>query len=81
MKHITFFGIFNVLGVATSLLLKHFQSITNYMVKSDEENIEILLKTDKDKVLFQNTVDRLMKDHDKTEEKIKINDKEITISI
>ncbi len=62
------------------LITRHFKSLDDFVIKSDEENIDILLKNPKDKVKFQHAIDELLKDNQKSKT-IEINDKQITISI
>lgn len=68
------------LGVTFDIILKHFKSVDNYIVKSDDENIELLLKNEEDKAKFQNEIDKLVRENSKSRE-IVINNKSITISI
>ena len=68
------------LGVTFDIILKHFKSVDNYIVKSDEEHIELLLKNEEDKAKFQHEIDKLVRENSKSREII-INDKSITISI
>jgi hypothetical protein len=62
------------------LIYNSFQSINPLIVKSDEENLNNLLKNPKDKVTFEKTVDELLKNNGGSKE-ILINGKMITISI
>jgi len=75
-----FFEVFNIFSLSFSLILKHLKSINNYVVKSDDENIEFLLENETDKVKFQNAVDQLLKDNKRSRE-VNIKNKNITISI
>ena len=61
-------------------IINHFRSVDNYMLKSDEESIEILLKTDVDKAKFQTEIDKLVNEDSKSRE-VFINNRKITISI
>ncbi len=70
----------NFLPRTFSLILKHLRTIDNYVVKSDDENIEMLLENDSDKVKFQNAIDRLISENAKSEQ-IEIKNRKITISI
>lgn len=74
------FEALSIFSLSFSLILKHLKSINNYVVKSDDENIEFLLENETDKVKFQNAVDQLLKDNQKSR-KINIKNKNITISI
>jgi hypothetical protein len=58
----------------------HILSIDDYVVKSDEENIEKLLENPRDRIRFEETVDELLKENKKSK-KVEIKDKEVTISI
>jgi hypothetical protein len=62
------------------LIYNSFQSINPLIVKSDEENLNNLLKNPKDKVTFEKTVDELLKNNGGSKD-ILINGKMITISI
>jgi hypothetical protein len=62
------------------LIYNSFQSLNPLIVKSDEENLNNLLKNPKDKVTFEKTVDELLKNNGGSKE-ILINGKMITISI
>ena len=75
-------NLFYALGIWTvlHLLVKHFKSIKNYVMKTEEEEIESLLKTEEDKIKFQNTIDSMLRNNIKTK-KININNKEIEIMI
>jgi len=61
-------------------IVEHFKRIDNYIVKTDEENINELLKDSKDKIEFEKAVDDLLKS-DKKSKEIYINGKNILISI
>lgn len=76
-------GILKILGsigFTFNLALKHFKLINNYIVKSDEENIELLLENEKDKVKFQQAIDEMFKEGRQSAE-VEINNKNITISM
>lgn len=75
-----FFELLNIFSLSFGLILKHLKSINNYVVKSDDENIDFLLAKDSDKVKFQNAIDQLLKDNVKSRE-VNIKNKNITISI
>lgn len=70
----------NIFSLSFGLILNHLKSINNYVIKSDDENIEFLLENDTDKVKFQNAIDQLLKDNEKSR-KVNIKNKNITISI
>lgn len=74
------FEFLNILNLPFDLILKHFKSINNYVVKSNDENIEMLLENDTDKVKFQHAIDQLLKDNGKSRE-VNIKNKNVTISI
>lgn len=61
-------------------IVNHFKGIDNYIIKSDEENINNLLKNSKDKIEFEKAVDEILKNNIDSKE-ININGKNITISI
>lgn len=67
-------------NIAFALILKKLKEIDNYIVKSDDEEIDKLLKNDQDKLTFQMAVDDLLRNNKKTKD-IKINKKTVTISI
>ena len=75
-------NLFYALGIWTvlDLLVKHFKSIKNYVMKTEEEERESLLKTEEDKIKFQNTIASMLRNNIKTK-KININNKEIEITI
>jgi hypothetical protein len=62
------------------LFLRHFKSLNEILVKSDEENIDILLKKPEDKVKFQHALDDLLRER-QTSKTINLDDRQITISI
>ncbi|KUY29789.1 hypothetical protein [Elizabethkingia ursingii] len=76
----TYKGFLIAVNKTVVLMLKHFISINEYVVKTDEENIEDLLKTDEDKATFQKAIDELVRGDMKSRQ-VSINNKEITISI
>jgi len=61
------------------LIFKEFRSIDNLIVKSNDENLESLLKKPEDKLKFQKAVDEVIKESSTKD--ININGKNITISI
>ena len=61
-------------------IANYLNSLNQFMVKSDDENLEKLLKDPKDQVKFQKAIDEIMKDNDKIKE-LKLNGKNIKISI
>jgi hypothetical protein len=63
-----------------SQYLKHLTSISEFLIKSDEENINTLLNKPEDKIKFQLTIDELLRDNEKSKT-IQLDDKKITISI
>jgi hypothetical protein len=73
-------NIVSSIGSTVILITRHFKSLDDFVIKSDEENIDILLKNPKDKVKFQHAIDDLLKDNQKSKT-LEINDKQITISI
>lgn len=73
-------NIVSSIGSTVILITRHFKSLDDFVIKSDEENIDILLKNPKDKVKFQHAIDELLKDNQKSKT-LEINDKQITISI
>lgn len=73
-------NIVSSIGSTVILITRHFKSLDDFVIKSDEENIDILLKNPKDKVKFQHAIDDLLKDNQKSKT-LELNDKQITISI
>ncbi|MEL1239440.1 hypothetical protein [Flavobacterium flavipallidum] len=61
------------------LIYNQVESISDLMMKSDDENLEKLLEKPEDKAKFQNAIDEVMKDS--TSKEIILNGKNITISI
>lgn len=74
--------LFEYLNIVTlaSLIFNHFKTIDNYVVKSDEENIDLLLKNDRDKNEFEKTIDEMLREGKRSKD-ITLNNKNITISI
>ncbi|SHO61606.1 hypothetical protein [Algoriphagus zhangzhouensis] len=73
-------NIFNTLSSAIRTIIGHYKNINELIVKSDEENIDDLLKKPKDKLAFEEAIEDLMKEKSKSK-KIILNNKEVTISI
>ena len=63
------------------IIVDQLLSINKYIVKSDEENLNELLKTDDDKRIFRDTIDELQKNDSVKSKTVLINSKNITISI
>lgn len=78
--NVAFSKFLNNIEVTFNIIIKHLKTVDDYVVKSDEESIEKLLKTDEDKAKFRNEIDNLIKNNTKTKN-IRINNKNITISI
>lgn len=55
-------------------------SIDKFIVRSDEQDVENLLKNDSDKIKFQKTVDKMIRENKKTDT-VRINHRDIKISI
>lgn len=72
--------ILNGITVTFSIIYSHFKTVDNYVVKSDDDSFEILMKSEQNKAKFQNEVDKLISEN-KGSRKIEINNKHITISI
>lgn len=60
--------------------IAHLFSIDDFMIKSDEEQIDDLLKNPSDRVIFNKTIDELQRSTIKSKTII-LNNKQITISI
>ena len=60
--------------------ITHLFSIDDFMIKSDEEQIDELLKNPSDRVLFNKTIDELQRSPIKSKTII-LDNKQITISI
>lgn len=58
----------------------HIMSINKFIVKSDEEDLEMLLKNDDDRIAFQKKVDNMLRENKKSDT-VKINDRIVTISL
>ena len=61
-------------------LFQELRSIDKFIVKSDEQDIENLLKNDSDKIKFQKTIDKMIRENRKTDT-VRINHRDIKISI
>lgn len=61
-------------------LFMELRSIDKFIVKSDEQDIENLLRDDSDKIKFQKTVDKMIRENRKTDT-VHINHRDIKISI
>ena len=68
------------INLSFNFVLSYFASINDYIVKSDDEDIENLLERNIDKVKFQNAIDELLKEN-KTTKQITIKNRSVTISI
>lgn len=72
-------NISNKLFLTIGVFIDQFRSLNDHMVKSDDENLEKLLKNPEDRVKFQRAIDEVTT---KTPSKeINLNGKNITISI
>lgn len=60
-------------------MYKHFSD--NYLVNSNDKNLRNLLKTNKDKILLEKTVDTLLKNYDGKPIEITLNGKIVSVSI
>ena len=78
--NVTFSKFLNNIEVTFKIIIKHLKTVDDYVVKSDDESIEKLLKTDEDKAKFRNEIDNLIRNNTKSKN-IRINNKNITISI
>lgn len=69
------------IGVTTFITpaIEYLKNIS-YFFKTDEEIISSFLKSEKDKAEFQKTIDDMLKNNEKSRT-IKINNKDITITI
>lgn len=61
-------------------LFQELRSIDKFIVKSDEQDIENLLRNDSDKIKFQKTIDKMIRENRKTDT-VRINHRDIKISI
>lgn len=73
-------NLLNGIAVTCSIIYTHFKTVENYVVKSDDESFEILMKSEQNKAKFQNEVDKLIREN-KGSRKIEIDNKHLTISI
>jgi hypothetical protein len=74
-------GIFkDKLYITLGSIQKYINCISNLMIKSDDENLKILLKNPKDKAQFQKAIDEILRDN-KKEKEIDINGSTIVISM
>lgn len=74
------FQMFNFAAVFKSILI-HLKSLDKYIIKDNDETLDILLQKDADKVKFQNAVEDLLKDNNKEPRTVNLNSRTITISI
>ncbi|WP_449399909.1 hypothetical protein [Chryseobacterium wanjuense] len=63
-----------------NVISNHIMSINKFIVKSDEEDLEMLLKNDDDRIAFQKKVDNMLRENKKSDT-VKINDRIVTISL
>ncbi len=61
-------------------IANYLKSLDNYVVKSDEENVEKLLRNSNDRIEFEKTIDEMIKNNIKTKD-VTLNNKNIKISI
>lgn len=66
--------------VALERLFKEFRLIEKLRINTDLQEIKHLLRDDNDKIEFQKTIDRMIKEN-KKEDTITINNRKITISL
>lgn len=74
-----FLDLQNKVFLIFKLIYNQVETINDLMMKSDDENLEKLLKRPEDKAKFQKTIDEVMKDS--ISKDIILNGKNITISI
>jgi len=60
-------------------MYRHFSD--EYLVKSNDENLKYLLKTNKDKIILEKTVDTLLKNCYGKPIEITLNGKRVSVSI
>ena len=66
--------------VALERLFKEFRLIEKLRINTDLQEIKHLLRDDNDKIEFQKTIDRMIKEN-KKEDTVTINNRKITISL
>lgn len=66
--------------VALERLFKEFRLIERLKINTDLQEIKHLLRNDNDKIEFQKTIDRMVKEN-KKEDTVIINNRKITISL
>lgn len=67
------------LSSVINLIIKQLSLMSELLVKTDDENLDKLLKKPEDKVKFQKAIDEVLKDS--STKNITVNGREITISI
>lgn len=69
------------IGTTIRIIIEQLLSINKYIVKSDEENLNELLKTEDDKRKFRDAIDELQNNESVKSKTVYINKRNITISI